>query len=115
MSEARTVDRAAGLRRFKPYPAYKDPGVESLGEITPHWVVKRLKYACGFNPAASGLAWGLTSPCPEPLDPAAGKKCAGIPRWVHCVRLLGAKMEIRVWRLELAGLNVGEAACTGGK
>ncbi len=32
-------------RRFKPYPAYKDSGVEWLGEIPAHWEVKRLKYA----------------------------------------------------------------------
>ncbi len=31
----------------------------------------------------------------DPLDPAKEKECAGIPRWVYCVRLLGAKMEIR--------------------
>ncbi len=30
-------------RRFKPYPAYKDSGVEWLGEIPAHWEVKRLR------------------------------------------------------------------------
>ena len=30
--------------RFKPYQAYKDSGVEWLGEIPAHWEVKRLKY-----------------------------------------------------------------------
>jgi type I restriction enzyme S subunit len=35
---------AEPLRRFKPYPAYKDSGVEWLGEIPAHWEVKRLKY-----------------------------------------------------------------------
>lgn len=30
-------------RRFKPYPAYKDSGVEWLEEIPAHWEVKRLK------------------------------------------------------------------------
>ena len=30
-------------RRFKPYPAYKDSGVEWLGEMPAHWEVKRLK------------------------------------------------------------------------
>jgi type I restriction enzyme S subunit len=29
--------------RFKPYPAYKDSGVEWLGKIPAHWDVKRLK------------------------------------------------------------------------
>jgi type I restriction enzyme S subunit len=31
------------LRRFRPYPAYKDSGIEWLGEIPAHWEVKRLK------------------------------------------------------------------------
>jgi type I restriction enzyme S subunit len=28
---------------YKPYPAYKDSGVEWLGKIPAHWQVKRLK------------------------------------------------------------------------
>lgn len=32
------------LRRYRPYPAYKDSGVEWLGDIPAHWDVKRLKY-----------------------------------------------------------------------
>jgi type I restriction enzyme S subunit len=31
------------LRRFKPYPSYKDSGVEWLGEMPAHWEVRRLK------------------------------------------------------------------------
>ena len=34
---------AATNLRFKPYPAYKDSGVEWLGEIPAHWEVKRLR------------------------------------------------------------------------
>ncbi len=33
----------AGAKRYKPYPAYKDSGVEWLGEIPEHWEMKRLK------------------------------------------------------------------------
>jgi type I restriction enzyme S subunit len=48
---------AKGLGRFKPYPAYKDSGVEWLGEIPAHWEVKRLKHvahiASGFAPPES--------------------------------------------------------------
>ncbi len=32
----------ADLRRFKPYPEYKDSGVEWLGEVPAHWEVIRL-------------------------------------------------------------------------
>lgn len=43
MSEAATKPAANGLRRFKPYPAYKDSGVEWLGKIPAHWKARRLK------------------------------------------------------------------------
>ena len=39
-------------RRFKPYPAYKDSGVEWLGEIPGHWEVKALKRIGGLQAGA---------------------------------------------------------------
>jgi type I restriction enzyme S subunit len=44
VSEAKHGERAGALRRYRPYPAYKDSGVEWLGEIPPGWEMKRLKY-----------------------------------------------------------------------
>ncbi len=44
MNRPEATALAKPLRRFKPYPAYKDSGVEWLGEIPAHWQVKRLKY-----------------------------------------------------------------------
>ncbi len=41
----------SALQRFKPYPAYKDSGVEWLGEIPAHWEVKRLKFGAELNPS----------------------------------------------------------------
>jgi len=35
--------------RWKRYPAYRDSGVEWLGEIPEHWEVKRLKFAARLN------------------------------------------------------------------
>jgi len=51
--------KAEGARRFKPYPAYKDSGVEWLGEIPAHWDVKRVKHIArkigsGKTPAGGG-------------------------------------------------------------
>jgi type I restriction enzyme S subunit len=37
--------------KWKPYPAYKDSGVEWLGQIPAHWEVKRLKYVTQLNPS----------------------------------------------------------------
>jgi type I restriction enzyme S subunit len=43
------------LRRFKPYPAYKDSGVEWLGQIPAHWEVKRLRFLGFVNPSPGEL------------------------------------------------------------
>ena len=32
------------LGRFRPYPEYKDSGVEWLGDLPPHWQVKKLAW-----------------------------------------------------------------------
>ena len=39
--------------RFKPYPAYKDSGVEWLGEIPAGWEVKKVKRLCLVRRGAS--------------------------------------------------------------
>jgi type I restriction enzyme S subunit len=41
VSEGKEAARPAGARQYKPYPAYKDSGVEWLGEIPAHWEVRR--------------------------------------------------------------------------
>ena len=43
MSGALKTTGAAELQRFRPYPNYKDSGVEWLGTIPAHWEVQRLK------------------------------------------------------------------------
>lgn len=35
--------KQAELTRFRPYPAYKDSGIECLGQIPVHWELRRLK------------------------------------------------------------------------
>ncbi len=43
------------MSRWPAYPAYKDSGVEWLGEIPAHWEMRRLKYALSRN---DGGVWG---------------------------------------------------------
>jgi len=43
MSEAVEQIQHGQLRRFRPYPEYRDSGVEWLGEIPAHWKIERLK------------------------------------------------------------------------
>lgn len=38
------------MSHYKPYPAYKDSGVEWLGQVPAHWEVRRLCYAVALNP-----------------------------------------------------------------
>lgn len=38
------IEETAGLNRWQRYPAYRDSGVDWLGEIPAHWDVKRLKF-----------------------------------------------------------------------
>ena len=51
------VTSIIGSERYRPYPAYKDSGVEWLGEIPAHWEVKKLKHlshiSSGFTPPQS--------------------------------------------------------------
>jgi type I restriction enzyme S subunit len=42
-----------GLQGFKPYPEYKDSGVEWLGEILAHWTTKRVKNIARFVTSGS--------------------------------------------------------------
>lgn len=39
---ASDAEPTAGVRRYKPYPAYKDSGVEWFGEIPKHWQVLQI-------------------------------------------------------------------------
>lgn len=34
------------MAKYKAYPAYKDSGVEWLGNVPDHWLIKKLKYLC---------------------------------------------------------------------
>lgn len=43
MNATTILDGAARLRRFKPYPAVRDSGVEWLGNVPAHWRLARLK------------------------------------------------------------------------
>lgn len=39
--------------RYKPYPKYKDSGVEWLGQVPEDWQLKRVRYAAALNPTKS--------------------------------------------------------------
>jgi hypothetical protein len=64
MAQVRVESQKAPLRRFRPYPEYKDSGVEWIGEIPCHWkifAIKRLlRVQSGdFIPADDETAEGI--------------------------------------------------------
>lgn len=54
MSPVKGAEPTAGAGRFRPYPSYKDSGVEWLGEIPSHWRVRRLKHLAALNSESLG-------------------------------------------------------------
>jgi len=48
VTEGNAIKSITGLRKFKPYPAYKDSGVEWLREIPSEWHTLKLKRICRF-------------------------------------------------------------------
>jgi type I restriction enzyme, S subunit len=42
---------AAGIRqgKWKPYPAYKDSGIEWLGDVPAHWEIQKLKHIASIR------------------------------------------------------------------
>jgi len=40
--------------KWQPYPAYKDSGIEWIGEIPQHWNSQRLKYLSSLNDETLG-------------------------------------------------------------
>jgi type I restriction enzyme S subunit len=62
MPEAKTAGARVAGQRFKPYPAYKDSGVEWLGMVPAHWRAQRLKFAAqivaGQSPPSEAVSKG---------------------------------------------------------
>jgi type I restriction enzyme, S subunit len=51
MTQTKPTVTSSRTGKWKPYPAYKESGVEWLGEIPEHWEVKRLKYVAPASTA----------------------------------------------------------------
>ncbi len=92
-----SAGRVSGApRRFKPYPAYKDSGVEWLGEIPAHWEVKRLKCLVA-SPADSTVRTKL----PRLDDP-------DLPRYVADYATLTRSDSLRETTVKSLAVDVAE-------
>lgn len=65
MPEVQSSDLTGSVRPFKSYPAYKDSGLEWLGEIPAHWEVKRLWH---LTPSHRRIMYGIVLPGPNVSD-----------------------------------------------
>ena len=89
--EATTQNEETQPRRFRPYPEYKDSGIEWLGEIPAHWEVKRLKFVtqtvAGQSPPSAAVTDGMNGlPFLQgnaefgPLHPTPHQVCDSAPK-----------------------------------
>jgi type I restriction enzyme S subunit len=81
MTQALPKDVPQTLRRWKRYPAYKDSGVEWLGEIPEHWEVKKIKRFCLVKRGAS----------PRPIDDPIYFDDEGEYAWVRISDVTASK------------------------
>jgi restriction endonuclease S subunit len=51
--EISSMEQLQPRQHYRPYPAYKDSGLEWLGEIPAHWQVRRLRFIANLNPPPS--------------------------------------------------------------
>ena len=89
--EATTQNEETQPRRFRPYPEYKDSGIEWLGEIPAHWEVKRVKFVtqtvAGQSPPSAAVTDGMNGlPFLQgnaefgPLHPTPHQVCDSAPK-----------------------------------
>src|SRR5574340_1372677 len=57
MTQTELTQKEVLTGKWKPYPAYKDSGVEWLGEIPEYWEMKRLRFICQINPSKTELSY----------------------------------------------------------
>jgi type I restriction enzyme S subunit len=51
------------MSHYKPYPAYKDSGVEWIGQVPEHWKIAQIKRISALNPKKSTLSEDKDSLC----------------------------------------------------
>ena len=93
---ASSVTPIMGVERYKPYPAYKDSGVEWLGEIPAHWELKRLKHL-------TQISSGFT--LPESFDKYEGEYpvYGSNGRIGYCDKYLITKQALAIGRVGASG------------
>ena len=86
-------------QRFRPYPKYKDSGVEWLGEIPAHWIVKKIKRLCLVRRGAS----------PRPIDDPIYFAEDGEYAWVRIADVTASDRYLEQTTQRLSPLGVSKS------
>jgi type I restriction enzyme, S subunit len=87
--------------QWKPYPAYKDSGVEWLGEIPAHWEVKKIKRLCLIKRGAS----------PRPIDDPIYFDDEGEYSWVRISDVTASTRYLLTTTQRLSELGQSRSIC----
>ena len=114
---------AAQPRRFRPYPEYRDSGVEWLGEIPTHWEVKRLKFGthtvAGQSPPSMAVFDGISGlPFLQgnaefgPLNPTPRQSCDTAPKRAESGDiLLSVRAPVGAMNIADQAYGIGRGLC----
>ena len=72
-NKIREIRRIRENPRFRPYPEYKESGVEWVGEIPAHWKIEKIKYIATFVSEKSTPETGTIKISPENVESKTGK------------------------------------------
>ena len=113
----------ARLRRFGPYDAYKNSGVQWPGSIPAHWEVKRLKFAAhivaGQSPPSAAVTDGVDGlPFLQgnaefgPLNPTPHQVCDSAPKWAKSGDiLLSVRAPVGAMNIADQAYGIGRGLC----
>lgn len=86
---------SAGLKRWKPYPAYKDSGVEWLGPVPEGWEIKQVRRV---SPILRGAS-------PRPIDDPIYFDDNGLFAWVRIADVTSSEMFLEKTTQQLSELG----------
>jgi type I restriction enzyme S subunit len=101
MTQTELTPTASLMGKWKPYPAYKDSGVEWLGEIPAHWEVMKIKRLCQVKRGAS----------PRPIDDPIYFDDVGEFAWVRISDVTASDKYLQKTEQKLSLLGQSKSVC----
>jgi len=99
--EAEQPQIPSSIGKWKAYSAYKDSGVEWMGEIPEHWEVKKIKRLCQVKRGAS----------PRPIDDPVYFDEEGEYAWVRISDVTASARYLLITEQRLSSLGQSKSIC----